>query len=215
MFSGTKKPALTNHAPTVQRLLIRKRTMASAGQAASCSALHGGATDRDAAPQQHQGRRARRRHSGDGPRFVSREAGCCQHRAGGVRPFRLPACEPHDPVKCQRGRGRREQQRLGHRRALKVEHVRIETRSATAAVAPLRDPVVRRISDASAQAATAGAHDRDRDRRRRRSGRARPSAPGACSSRCGSGSQTAPTCCQPGVRLSMIRRATTRWARAS
>jgi hypothetical protein len=33
--------------------------------------------------------------------------------------------------------------------------------------------------------------------------------------RCGSGSQTAPTCCHPGVRLSMMRRATTRCARAS
>ncbi len=33
--------------------------------------------------------------------------------------------------------------------------------------------------------------------------------------RCGSGSQTAPTCCQPGMRLSKMRRATTRCARAS
>ena len=32
---------------------------------------------------------------------------------------------------------------------------------------------------------------------------------------CGSGSQTAPICCQPGVRLSRMRRATTRCARAS
>ena len=31
----------------------------------------------------------------------------------------------------------------------------------------------------------------------------------------GSGSQTAPICCHPGIRLSKMRRATTTWARAS
>ena len=34
-------------------------------------------------------------------------------------------------------------------------------------------------------------------------------------SRCGKGSHTAPICCQPGVRLSITRRATTRWPRES
>ncbi len=38
---------------------------------------------------------------------------------------------------------------------------------------------------------------------------------GSALSRCGSGSHTAPICSQPGVRLSKIRRATTRCALAS
>jgi hypothetical protein len=89
-----------------------------------------------------------------------------------------------------------------------------KTRRAAAAIAPLVDRVDRRIADASAHAVTAVL----------RTERTTADAPvrykasiwtGSRFNRCGSGSQTAPICCQPGVRLSMTRRATTRCARAS
>ncbi len=88
------------------------------------------------------------------------------------------------------------------------------TARATAVAAPLRDAVVCRISQAIAHAATpvlaTEITTADAPVRYRTS-----SCAGSMFKRCGKGSQTAPTCCHPGVRLSRIRRATTRCARAS
>ena len=86
---GTKKPALTNHAPTVQRLLIRKRTIASAGQAPSRTHPTIACPTDASLSQQHDGGehdRTRR----DGPGLISRQAGC------GQRP-RPAACGHSDP----------------------------------------------------------------------------------------------------------------------
>jgi hypothetical protein len=86
--------------------------------------------------------------------------------------------------------------------------------SAGPAIAPLIDPVPRRMIAAIAHDVTAVLTIEmaiaDAPLRYSES-----ICTGSMLSRCGSGSHTAPTCCQPGVRLSMMRRATTRWARAS
>ncbi len=86
--------------------------------------------------------------------------------------------------------------------------------SAAPASAAVADPVVRSNSAASDPQATAIESTEmataDAPLRYHAS-----TCTGSALSTCGSGSHTAPICCQPGVRLSRMRRATTICARAS
>ncbi len=187
---------------------------------AQADATRRSAVDRRvAAAQQHSEREGEQR-AADRPGFVARHA---RRRQREPRPAprsvqrRRPRRPRRSSVADQRDREQRrpEEQRFGHRRALQVEHVRVGEEQ-------------RRARGAAGD--RAGAAD---DERRQRPCRRPPceaprwrcaDAPlryhastctGSMLSTCGSGSHTAPICCQPGIRLSRIRRATTRCARAS
>ena len=112
-----------NQAPTVHRLLRRKSTIAIAGYAASLATASSAA--RIGVPRRTSTASAQdEQRSANRPGLVPRHACGDDCETGGARPARRAAIEP---VRGQRHRKQRrsEQQRLGHRRALQIEDVRI------------------------------------------------------------------------------------------
>ncbi len=129
-FSATKKPLLTNHAPTVQRLLNRKMHDGNGRIGRKTGDRERRLAGRRSAPHEDD-KRERDERAADRPGFVARHARGGDRQPGG--PWR-PICAAIDPVRRQRDREERrpEEQRLRHRRALEVEDVRVgeEKRSA-------------------------------------------------------------------------------------
>ena len=138
---------------------------------------------------------------------MRRRSASARRLRDGILVERHPFVQPqHDSEQ------RRQQQRLGHRRRLQVQQVRIERQQRRGGRRAERRSG--RGQDQARGGIRGDAEAGDRDQRRERAGPVEEIdlRREAALMRWGSGSQTAPICCQPGVMLSMMRRATTRWA---
>ena len=207
LFSGTKKSPTTNHWPTTTRLKMRSRGgEADRAQSATTSAT---ATARPSRQRAQRHRQTSETSAGrDQPAgFVAREARA--PRATSPRRTAVPSACGRSPTRSSTAASASnvsaEQQRLGHRRDCRYstfgfsanERRRRPRRSRTSRSARARSTRSRRTATRKRQ------QSRSRPPTRR-CDRARSICTGSAFSRWGSGSQTAPICCQPGVMLSMI-----------
>ena len=133
LFSGTKKPPATNHSPMTTRLKT-----ANADDRDGRDRARSRATPRIASRERLAAPPARPRGGGqradrDRPGFVAGQAREREHPADRRRPARAaprrwpsPASAHHAISIATASRRQRQQQRLGHRRRLQVQHVRVQ-----------------------------------------------------------------------------------------